>query len=176
MPTSEPLATSPCLRRPTIEDASEMWQLVIDSGTLDRNSPYLYLLLCRDFAETCLLAESVGTVVGFVSAYRLPKDPSVLFVWQVGVRASARRQGLGLSMLQRLIADADNSIRFVEATVSPSNTPSRRLFESLARELGASMVDEDGFTETLFPSGGHEAEPLIRIGPIESAQLANGAA
>ncbi len=181
MPTLESPATA-ILRQPTIEDAANLWQLVGNSGTLDRNSAYLYLLLCRDFADTCLVAERAGRLIGFVSAYRLPNDPTVLFIWQVGVDASARRQGLASNMLRRLVRRftqqkaSGDSIRFVEATVSPSNHPSRQLFESLARGLDAPLEDTDGFAESLFPSGDHEAEPRIRIGPINSAQLATDAA
>ena len=146
------------------------------------NSAYLYLLLCRDFADTCLVAERDGKLVGFVSAYRLPSDPTVLFVWQVGVAVSARREGLALGMLRRLVrkftqfSNSSDSIRFVEATVSPSNVASRHLFESLARGLDSQLEDTNGFGESLFPSGKHEAEPRIRIGPIKSAQLATDAA
>ena len=181
MPTLESPATA-ILRQPTIDDAAALWRLVVDSGVLDRNSAYLYLLLCRDFAETCLVAERAGKLIGFVSAYRLPNDPAVLFVWQVGVDVSARRQGLALNMLRSLVrrfaqhTDSGISIRFIEATVSPSNVPSRQLFESLARCVGAPLEDTDGFIESLFPSGDHEAEPRIRIGPIKSAHLATGAA
>lgn len=161
-----------------MEDAAKLWQLVADAGTLDRNSAYLYLLLCRDFADTCLVAERAGKLTGFASAYRLPKDPTVLFVWQVGVDVGARRRGLALIMLRRLVwqalqcTDDCSSIRFVEATVSPSNEASRRLFEALARELGAPLQHTDGFRASLFPGGNHEAEPGIRIGPIESLQAA----
>lgn len=181
MPTLESSATA-TFRYPTIEDAAELWNLVADSGTLDRNSAYLYLLLCRDFADTCLVAEREGKLVGFVSAYRLPSDPTVLFVWQVGVAVPARREGLALEMLRRLVrkftrfGNGNDSIRFVEATVSPSNVASRHLFESLARGLNSQIEDTDGFAESLFPSGNHEAEPRIRIGPIKSAQLATDAA
>ena len=181
MPTLKSPSTA-TLRQPTIEDAADLWQLVADSGTLDRNSVYLYLLLCHDFADTCVVAERAGKVVGFVSAYRLPSDPTVLFVWQIGVDVSARRQGLALRMLGHLIRQfvhagvSKDSIRFVEATVSPSNVASRQLFESLARGVGAPLQDIDGFSESLFPSGNHEAEPRIRIGPIKTAQLATDAA
>ena len=171
MPEVDPIGTC-VLRQPKVDDAAKIWQLVIDSGVLDRNSAYLYLLLCRDFRNTCLVAERAGAVVGFVAGYLLPNNPTVLFVWQIGVHSSARRQGLALQMLRRLIADAGPAVQFVEATVSATNRPSRRLFESLARDLGCSLIDEAGFDEALFPNGDHEAEPRIRIGLIPSAESA----
>ena len=127
-------------------------------------------MLCRDFADTCLVAERDSQLAGFVTAYRLPLRTDVLFVWQIGVSSMARRQGLGLRMLTELISrcrdENDGGVSFVEATVALSNEPSQRLFKSLAARLEAQLVHGEGFLETDFRFGNHEAEPLIRIGPI----------
>ncbi len=166
----EPNRPEITLRRPTLDDAPWIWRLVRETGVLDENSSYLYLLLCHDFAETCIVAERESRVVGFVTAYRPPDRSEVLFIWQVGVSPTAQRQGLARRMLLELVARCGagaGGIEFVEATVSPSNTPSRRLFESLACGLNSTLADGEGFRESHFPSGGgHEAEPLIRIGPL----------
>ena len=155
-------------RSPATNDAAQMWQLVCDSGVLDPNSAYLYMLLCRDFRDTCLVACRGDEVVGFVSGYRLPRDPSVLFIWQVGVASNAKRQGIGLRLLRELIERNARSITGIEATVSPSNVASRRLFESLARSFGVPVVDvpNGGFSAGDFPPGNHQAEPRIRISPL----------
>ena len=84
------------LRSPTVEDAAAIWRLVRDSGVLDLNSPYSYLILCKHFAETCIVAEEAGVIVGFVTAYRPPITPDVIFVWQIGVAQSVRGRGVGL--------------------------------------------------------------------------------
>tara|TARA_B100000029_G_scaffold505053_1_gene585052 strand:+ start:2316 stop:2882 length:567 start_codon:yes stop_codon:yes gene_type:complete len=156
------------IRSPTTKDGAQIWQLVRETGVLDLNSAYLYLLLCRDFCDTCLVAVQEGRAVGFVSSYRLPCDPSVLFVWQVGVASNAKRQGVGLRLLRELIERNARSLTAIEATVSPSNVASRRLFESLARVLGVSVVDvpNGGFNADDFPPGDHETEPRIRISPL----------
>lgn len=154
---------------PTMRDAQAIWRIVVDSGVLDENSLYLYLLLCRDFSSTCLVARQGNQVVGFVTAYRLPRDPDVLFVWQVGVARRARRQGIALQLLHRLVQRCSrSSLRCVEATIAPSNTASHRLFESLAHSLDApwQRLPESGLSEADFPPGSHEPEPLIRIGPL----------
>lgn len=155
------------IRPPTISDAPKIWRLVGDSGVLDLNSSYLYLLLCRDFSQTCLVADRDSHLGGFVTAYRLPNQPEVLFVWQIGVCSSARRQGLGLRMLSELVSRSGPRFpRFVETTVSPSNTASRNLFESWARRLGVPLIETEGFSESDFPTGDHESEPRLRIGPL----------
>jgi L-2,4-diaminobutyric acid acetyltransferase len=155
------------IRAPRLEDGAAVWQLVRDSGVLDLNSAYLYLLLCKDFADTCRVAEAHGRLVGFVTAYRPPGRPDVLFVWQIGVDASQRGQGLGGRLLRALIgAETCRGVSAVETTISPSNRASRGLFESLARRLDSRITEEPCFEERQFPEEGHEAEPLLRIGPF----------
>jgi L-2,4-diaminobutyric acid acetyltransferase len=157
------------LRSPTVDDGAAIWQLVRETGVLDENSAYAYLLLCRDFARTSLVAERDSQLAGFVTAYRPPQRLQMLFVWQISVSQSARRQGLGLRLLSELVTrcrDEESAIEFVEATVAPSNAASRRLFDALAEQLGVPLRSVEGFTEADFPPGGHEAEPLIQIGPL----------
>jgi L-2,4-diaminobutyric acid acetyltransferase len=146
-----------------------VWQLVVDTGTLDRNSGYTYLLLCRDFSDTSIVAEDGDDLAGFVTAYRIPSEPDTLFVWQVGVAEKARGEGLAGRMLERLLRSTGcRGVRFLETTVTASNTASRALFRSLARRLDAALVELEGFPSTLFPEEGHEAEPRLRIGPFDA--------
>ena len=156
------------LRHPAVADAPAMLELVEQSGVLDRKSCYLYLLLCRDFAETCLVAEDNQGLLGFVTGYVPPQQPKTLFVWQIAVAARARQQGLARRLLQHLLhTPAGQQAEFLEATVAPSNSPSQRLFESLARTLGVSCKIFPGFAATDFGDAStHEAEPILRIGPF----------
>lgn len=155
------------LRTPTVKDAPAIWQLVRDTGVLDLNSPYSYVILCHHFADTCLVAEQHGTVVGFVTAYRPPTSPDVIFVWQIGVAKSMQGRRLGFTILTTLLRqDACQEVSYLEATVTPSNAPSQALFRSLARHLDTQCVESPCFAEHLFPTGDHEAEYLFRIGPF----------
>lgn len=168
------------IRAATTNDAPGIWRLVTESGVLDCNSVYAYGLLCRDFGDTCLVAcrirEDGGRqreeILGFVTAYRLPRDPGVLFVWQIGVAATAKKQGLGRRLLEALVERCSAStLEAIEATIAPSNVASRKLFESLARRLQAPLVDCEGFDAALFPEPSHESEPRIRIGPLRSVSV-----
>jgi L-2,4-diaminobutyric acid acetyltransferase len=138
---------------------------------LDLNSRYAYLLLCEHFADTCVTASAGECVVGFVSAYKPPAQDRTIFVWQVAVDAQARSQGVAKQMLRELLArPAARACEYLETTVSPSNTASRRLFHSLARELGARVNEELLFAEGHFGGEDHECEMLIRIGPFQGKQ------
>lgn len=137
-------APDPLLRvslgRPAVAHGADIHRLVSECAPLDLNSAYAYLLLCAHHAATCVRAESAGRTVGFVSAYRVPQRPEVLFVWQVAVAAEMRGRGLAGRMLQELLSrEAVRECRYLETTVTPSNAPSRRVFESLAAALNAPL-------------------------------------
>ncbi len=169
---AEPKTNTPeaAFRAPTVPDGAELWRLVREIGVLDENSCYAYLLLCRDFSGTCLVAEAHGALAGFITGYLPPRRPETLFVWQVGVAPHARRQGLGLQLLLQLIRmQAERGVRYVEATIAPSNRASQRLFHAAAAALGASLATERGFTRGDFGTLTHEEEELIRIGPLPKA-------
>lgn len=155
------------LRHPKIPDGLAIWRLVGEAGTLDLNSTYAYLMVCRDFSDTCIVAEQNGRIRGFVTGYRPPPKPDTVFVWQVGVASAARGQGLASRVLDALLrSDACSGVRFLETNVTPSNRASRALFGALARRLGAPIEELEGFESSLFPDPSHEPERLLRIGPF----------
>ena len=80
-------------RPPRINDGAAIWRLVKESGVLDLNSSYMYLLLCKDFSDSCVVAEEDGQLLGFVTGYRPPGRENAIFLWQVGVDAKARGKG-----------------------------------------------------------------------------------
>ncbi len=149
--------------RPSLRDGRELWRIARDSTTLDLNSPYSYLLWCRDFAATSIVARSDAGVCGYVTGFARPQEPETLFVWQVAVDAAQRGRGLARRMLDRLAG----GFGFVEATVTPGNVASDRLFASFAREHGATLDRTPLLTGEMFP-GDHEPEVLYRIGPLPS--------
>ena len=138
--------------------------MVRDCEVLDTNSCYAYLLICRDFSATSLVATISDQVMGFVSAYVPPDRPDVVFVWQIGVSADARKRGIARRLLKALIDTvADREIHYLEATVTPSNTASRRLFEKVAQETGGEFRVLPGFSQADFGTPDHEPEDTIRI-------------
>lgn len=63
------------LRLPTIDDGAMLWALARDTEVLDLNSPYAYLLWCRDFSATSVVA-GADRPVGFITGYRRPDEPN----------------------------------------------------------------------------------------------------
>ncbi|MDX3312606.1 diaminobutyrate acetyltransferase [Streptomyces sp. NPDC054884] len=155
--------------RPSVADGAALWRLAKESGTLDLNSSYSYLLWCRDFAATSAVARTEdGAPVGFVTGYTRPEDPHTLLVWQVAVDAAHRGRGLAAALLDGLTARlaAQRPLTAVETTITPGNTASERLFASYAERHGATVTREVLFGAGLFPDGPHDPEVLYRIGPL----------
>ncbi|KUJ68866.1 hypothetical protein ACZ90_15860 [Streptomyces albus subsp. albus] len=157
------------LDSPRVEDGAAIWRIARDSRVLDLNSSYSYLLWCRDFAATSVVARGArGEAVGFVTGYIRPERPHTLVVWQVAVDHPQRGRGLAAALLDGLAARVVEStgVQGVETTITPDNTASHRLFTSFAERHGADVEREVLFHGSLFPDGAHQPEVLYRIGPL----------
>lgn len=155
-------------RKPEPRDGTQIWKLIRDIGSLDLNSAYCYTLLGDYFTDTCMIAQSNEEIVGFISAFRSPRNPETLFVWQVAVSSSHRRQGIAKAMLKQILKQKEcKGVRFIETTVSPTNMASRRLFLSFAEEESVPSTVTVGYGAEMFPDdSNHEDEPLFVIGPF----------
>lgn len=161
-----PLTRQIDIRKPSFKDAKEIWQFVRDCGHLDLNSPYHYYMMCRDFAETSIVAEQDGQIIAYCSAYLRPNDPRTLFVWQIGVAADRRGMALGQKLLCALIDRcADKSISHLEATIALDNKAAEGLFNGVANQYRASLLKSSFLEADDFP-GPHHSEILLRIGPL----------
>lgn len=148
-------------------DGAALWRLARDSGKLDLNSSYAYLLWAVDFADTSVIARLDGEPVGFVIGYRKQTAPDVVVVWQVAVDERARGRGLAGKLLDRLYRPlvSDGGVRHLETTITPDNEASIALFAAFAKRWGAELTRSELFTAADFPDG-HDPEDLYRIGPL----------
>lgn len=155
-------------RTPCKSDGAKQWEMVRDSGKLDLNSSYFYLAMSHWFSESCMLAEDITTdqLVGMVIGFRKPSRPHTLFIWQIAVHEQYRGQGVALKLLDQL-TDHSLEIDYLEATISPSNHSSRRLFEKWATAKNVDIVHSECFGKADFPDHMHEQEDLYLIGPLK---------
>ncbi|WP_417221890.1 diaminobutyrate acetyltransferase [Amphritea sp.] len=155
------------LRKPGAADGDSVNTLISHIPELDSNSCYCNLLQCSHFSDTSVLAESKGEVVGFVSGYQQPKDPSVLFIWQVAIAPKARGIGLASNMLQALLARKTSvSVTHLETTITADNSASWALFNRLADDCGAPLERSLMFDRSDHFNDKHDSEFLARIGPL----------
>lgn len=161
--TQTPTTTDVVFRVPTAADGLRMWEIARDSKVLDLNSEYAYVLWGQEFAESSVVVESDGGVVGFVTGFIRPGEPETIFVWQVGVDSNQRGKGLAKRMLHEIMDRlAPTGVVQLRTTVSPDNEASKRTFGALARERGLALTREDFISAELLGEG-HEPEDLYTV-------------
>lgn len=147
-----------------------MTALIHACPPLDKNSPYLHLIQCRHFADSCVVAETAGEIVGWVSAHRPPAEPDQIFVWQVAVHPSARGTGLGDRMLEALLdTPGAAGAAWLTATVTWDNGASWSLFSRFAERRGLGFERSPYFECDRHFGGDHDTEWLARIGPLDAS-------
>ncbi|MCE9650977.1 MAG: diaminobutyrate acetyltransferase [Parvibaculum sp.] len=154
-------------RAPRPEDGPAVSALIRECPPLDVNSAYCNLLQCLHFADTCVVAERNGKMVGWISAYRPPAEPERIFVWQVAVHEHARGLGLGRRMLDALLdRPASRGATTLITTITEANDASWALFGSFARRHGADIHRRPLFDRDVHFAGAHDTELLVSIGPL----------
>jgi len=153
------------IRKPIKTDGKEIYNLVKDTKVLDLNSEYLYLLQSTYFSDTSAVAIDDGKVIGFVSAFIEPKKQTDLFIWQVAVDEKYRGKGVAKDIIEYLL-EQQNDIQYINATISPSNTSSEKLFLKVSKSLQTNIELEKIYDVNDF-NHAHEDEILYKIGPLE---------
>lgn len=159
---------------PDIRHGAAVTDLIARCPPLDPNSAYCNLLQCLHFAGTSIVAlDDADEVVGFVSAYRLPDSPQVLFVWQVAVAPAWRGSGLARAMVLGILRrPACAGVSWLETSITRSNRASWSFFKKLADCLGCPM---EGGSQVLFDRqlhfhGQHDSELQVRLGPFGAVE------
>ena len=148
---------------PVRGDGAQMWEVARAAGGLDVNSSYAYVLWVRDFSATTAVARDGDVVAAYCTGYLRPDEPGTYFVWQVAVHPDHRRRGLGLALLDEVVTRT--AARALEATVTPGNDASQRLFAAFAASRGAELRSSPLFAASDFPDE-HDPEALLRLAPL----------
>jgi ribosomal protein S18 acetylase RimI-like enzyme len=126
---------------------------------LEKGDESVVLRLAERRPQTALLADArtiflaafqEDEPIGFVLGYELPRrhgNPSILFVYEVEVRAPWRGQGVATKLFLELerIARA-RGIREAFVLTEPENDPANRLYESLGGERVDSVMWDFDYT------------------------------
>ena len=154
-------------RTPSSEDGMEVWDLIRKAGPLDENSVYCNLIQCDHFAETCVIAELDGKIVGWISAFIPPDTPDTLFVWQVAVGEAARGRGVAKKMLTELFArEICADVTNLKTTITGDNDASWALFNSFADSMDAELDFEAHYERDTHFAGRHDTEYMVTIEDI----------
>ncbi|MEH0059381.1 MULTISPECIES: diaminobutyrate acetyltransferase [Auritidibacter] len=162
-PTDKPRAIT--VRPFAPGDGAKIYRIARDTGVLDLNSSYSYLLWVRDFSQTSVVAELDGEVVGFITGYIRPDAPDTLMVWQVGVDEAAR----GLRVASQMLDALNESVqpKVLETTITSTNKASNALFASFAKRNNAGEEITPLFTPEMYPDD-QPTEYLHHIAPLNS--------
>ena len=153
---------------PDATDGVAVHDLVQRCPPLDSNSLYCNLLQCTHFAATSALARFEDAVVGFVSGYRPPAYDDTYFVWQVAVDGAARGRGLAKGMIFDVLARAVcRNVSYLHTSVTATNAASRKMFEGLAENLDAPVIETVMFDAENHFQSRNDTELLLKIGPFD---------
>lgn len=108
---------------------------------------HVYRILHDHFGRFMLAARDQGELVGFQQGFPSTEREGVYFLWQIGIRADSRMNGLAGDLVreaERLARGAGCTA--VQATVDVRNVPSRSLFTSLGYRNASfgDIVEIDG--------------------------------
>ena len=147
-------------REPLKKDGIAVHNLISNCPPLDKNSLYCNLLQCTDFSRTSIIAESSdGDVIGFISGYIAPESPETLFIWQVALDQQYRGKGVASQMLSRLF-NRHKTLQSLKTTISPSNIPSQKLFQTFFENHGMTVKATEHFKAGVHLDSDHEDEIL----------------
>lgn len=164
--------TSVKFRSPTVLDGHAITALIKNSPPLDNNSAYCNLLQCTHFAQTCVIAESDGRILGWLSAHIPPNQLDHLFVWQVAVHPDARGNKLAKHLLAALFnRQALANVRYLITTITQDNQPSWSVFERFAKSHQLNLDKTPYFEKEPHFQGVHETEFLVKIGPFDIQKI-----
>jgi diaminobutyrate acetyltransferase len=123
-------------------DAAGLHALAEGLPPLTVHTLYTYWSICRYAADTCLVAERDGAMVGMVTGFVCAARPITLFIWQLGVARDWRGSGLADRLLDRIVeAGRKAGAERLEVTIEQGNRASRKAFERLAGRMGSRLVD-----------------------------------
>lgn len=158
------------IRNVTVEDIKQVYKLLsANRPYVGLNSRYTYLLLAKDFSETCMVAEAGEKIIAFSSGYIPPHRGNTFFNWEIVVDKEYRGRGLQKDLLLKQINH--EGIEFLEATVNPSNEASKRNYLEITRLLKTECHKSILFFEEDFENDLHEGEVLYKIGPFSRIQV-----
>ena len=151
-------------RKPKARDGLAIWKIIQSCPPLDTNSKYCNVLQCDLFSDTSVLACMDGKPIGWLSAFREPKDDNALFVWQVAVLPASRGKAVGAQLLRHLFFNERlQTISRLRTTITRENHASRAMFLQFSDNYGGHAYETECYDERLHFDGSHQSEYLLTI-------------
>ena len=103
---------------------------------------YTYWVALNQWPQLFFTAKHDGRIVGFIFGLRNAAYPERLFLWQIGVLASYRRNGIASKLITELCERAaQDGAEELWLTIADEIKPSLALFRKIASAFGSSMIE-----------------------------------
>jgi L-2,4-diaminobutyric acid acetyltransferase len=130
-------------------DLAGVRRLVDESEGLTHHTTYTYWVALNEWPDLFLVAKAGADIVGFTFGLRSAEHAERVFLWQIGVLSSHRRQHVAARLLRHFCTRATASgARELWITIQEQNFPSQALFRKLASGLNTTL-NESGSTGDL---------------------------
>lgn len=128
-------------RNITNEDVTDIRILVNDCKPLDLHTPFTYWVLSQYFNNICfVLTDDENQFIGFVFSIKSSTSSNVLYLWQIGIIPSYRKQNLSKTLIGKTIEAARKlNCTKVQFSIDPENKASYHSFLSFATVNEISM-------------------------------------
>jgi len=155
------------IRNPTLSDTREIIELFQNSGKLDVNSSYYYALWIKEWSGTCAVAALDGCIIGALTGFVRPTDPSVYFAWQTCISPATQENNLALRLYEYVLQSLiPRGVTHLEMTIDGQNRFVRLMLANLARRYEADVEDGGILFSTELLANSHYPEELRRISVV----------
>lgn len=147
------------VRNFTPDDGEKIRSLANECQPLLVNGVYINIFLAKYFGNTCFVLEQGPDLIGFVSGLRSSIDPTVFFLWQLGIAQKSRGHGHSQPLIEAIVRSAQKlGCKSVQFSISPDNPQSLGAFSSFAAKnsLKLSILEEKKYQDPLSGKPGHE--------------------
>jgi L-2,4-diaminobutyric acid acetyltransferase len=147
------------IRELSIVDAATLQKLTNQCQPLLINDIYVNIFLAKYFENTCFLLKNSGEAVGFVSGLRSTVEPTIFFLWQLGIIPKLRGKGLSTLLIEKVVKAAqDLGCHRIQFSIAPGNEQSLRAFTTFSTKCGWIMkvIEEQKYQDPLSGKQGHE--------------------
>lgn len=134
-------AISMLIRKFQTTDYASLRSIIEQDPDVDTHTHYTYWVASALYSETFLVAEIDGVVVGYVFGIAPSNDDKRAFLWQVAVSGQHRGHGIAKALITEFVRQCQyRQITDIALTISPGNSASKKLFESVARIFDSQLV------------------------------------
>lgn len=129
------------------KDIDAIKELIKDcSPFLGCNGTYTYWMLADIYKGYSYIAEDEGILCGFITALPVP-DQDAVFIWQLGVSPSRRKQGIAYQLVERAFEKArEKGYGGIITGIDARNIGSLSTFGKLAGKYGLKSEKIGKFT------------------------------